>query len=110
MRVRLAFLGLDAPRSAGAQGSGDEEAYYLALHEYVCSVPDGHISLTAEETATPMAIAEELVGGVFGIAVAELDDWRVVAAAVVPDGPAAAPPGEPFRVDCRRGDHASDFS
>ncbi|MBE0559007.1 MAG: hypothetical protein IH628_17400, partial [Proteobacteria bacterium] len=35
------------PRIAQAQAAGDEKAYYLALHEYVCSIPDGHISLSA---------------------------------------------------------------
>jgi carboxyl-terminal processing protease len=79
-----------APRIAQAQAARDEKAYYLALHEYACSIPDGHISLAAEDTATPTAIAEELAGGGFGMAVAELDDWSVVAAAVVPGGPAAA--------------------
>ena len=76
------------PRVALAEAVGDERAYYLALHEYVCSIPDGHIGLKAEDESTPIAIAEELVGGGFGMAVAELDDWRVVAAAVVPGGPA----------------------
>ncbi len=76
------------PRIAAAQAAGDEAAYYLALHEYECSIPDGHISLSAESAAVPTALGKELVGGGFGMAVAELDDWRVVAAAVIPDGPA----------------------
>jgi len=77
------------PRIEQAQAAADEKAYYLALHEYVCSIPDGHISLKAEDPAPVKAIAQELAGGGFGMAVAELDDWRVVAAAVIPDGPAA---------------------
>ena len=76
------------PRIAQAQAAGDEKAYYLALHEYVCSIPDGHISLSAEDASVPMALGKELAGGGFGMAVAELDDWRVIAAAVVPGGPA----------------------
>ena len=76
------------PRIAQAQAAGDEKAYYLALHEYVCSIPDGHISLSAGNAAVPMALGKELAGGGFGMAVAELDDWRVIAAAVVPNGPA----------------------
>ncbi len=76
------------PRIIQAQATGDEKAYYLALHEYVCSIPDGHISLGAENSAVPKAIGKELAGGGFGMAVAELDDWRVVAAAIVANGPA----------------------
>ena len=78
------------PRIEQAQAAGDEVAYYLALHEYICSIPDGHISLKAEDPAPVKAIAQKLVGGGFGMAVAELDDWRVIAAAVIPDGPADA--------------------
>jgi carboxyl-terminal processing protease len=76
------------PRIVQAQAAGDEKAYYLALHEYVCSIPDGHLSLSAENTAVPTALAKELVGGGFGMAVAELDDGRVMVAAVIPDSPA----------------------
>jgi len=76
------------PRIALAQAVGDEKAYYPALHEYVCSIPDGHISLSAGNAAVPAALGKELAGGGFGVAVAELDDWRVIAAAVVPNGPA----------------------
>ena len=76
------------PRIEQAQAAADEKAYYLALHEYVCSIPDGHVSLSAEDPAVPNALGQALVGGGFGMAVAELDDWRVVAAAVIPDGPA----------------------
>ncbi len=77
------------PRVAEAQAAGDEKAYYRALHEYICSIPDGHISLGAKNTAIPDAVARELAGGGFGLALAELDDWRVIAAAVSPGGPAA---------------------
>lgn len=77
------------PRIAQAQSAGDEKAYYRALQEYVLSIPDGHISLKATNAAVPLAVARELAGGGFGMAAAELDDWRVIAAAVVPNGPAA---------------------
>lgn len=76
------------PRITKAQAAGDEKAYYLALHEYVCAIPDGHISLNAGNGAVPTALGKELAGGGFGMAVAELDDWRVIAAAIVPNGPA----------------------
>ncbi len=83
-----ALSGRFLPRIIQAQAAGDEKAYYLALHEYVCSIPDGHISLSAGNAAVPMALGRELAGGGFGMAVAELDDGRVIAAAIVPNGPA----------------------
>ncbi|MFA5263696.1 MAG: S41 family peptidase, partial [Opitutaceae bacterium] len=76
------------PRIVQAQAAGDEKAYYLALHEYICSIPDSHISLSAVNDAVPLALAKELAGGGFGMAVAELDDGRVIAAAVIPGGTA----------------------
>ena len=78
-----------SPRIAQAQAAGDEKAYYLSLYEYICSIPDGHISLSATNTTVPMTLAKELAGGGFGMAVAELDNRRVIAAAVIPDSPAA---------------------
>ncbi len=76
------------PRIIQAQAAEDEKAYYLALHEYVCSIPDGHISLGAQNLEVPKAVGKELAGGGFGMAVAELDDSRVVAAAIVLKGSA----------------------
>ena len=76
------------PRIIQAQTVGDEKAYYLALHEYVCSIPDRHISLGAGSSTVPAILGKELAGGGFGMSVAELDDWRVIVAAVDPTGPA----------------------
>jgi len=76
------------PRIIQAQTDGDEKAYYLALHEYVCSIPDGHLSLGPQNGTLPTALEKELAGGGFGMAVAELDDSRVIVAAIVPGGPA----------------------
>lgn len=76
------------PRIEEAQAARDEKAYYLALHGYICSIPDGHISLSSANAAVPKAIGRELAGGGFGMAVAELDDQRVIAAAVIASGPA----------------------
>src|SRR5664280_1442893 len=33
------------PRIQQAEDARDEKAYYLALHEYIFSIPDGHVSL-----------------------------------------------------------------
>jgi carboxyl-terminal processing protease len=76
------------PHIIQAQATGDEKAYYLALHEYICSIPDGHLKLAAQNATVPTALGKELAGGGFGMAVAELDDSRVIAAAIVPNGPA----------------------
>lgn len=77
------------PRIARAQAAGDEKAYYLALHEYLFSIPDGHLSLNAKDPSVPMSLGKELAGGGFGLAVSELDDGRVVVAGVVPGSQAA---------------------
>ena len=76
------------PRITQAQADGDQKAYYQALHEYVCSIPDRHVSLGAANEAVPIALGNDLAGGGFGMAVAELTDWRVIAGAVAPNGPA----------------------
>ena len=47
------------PRIALAEAVGDDRAYYLALHGYVCAIPDGHIGLKAADKTTPLAIAQE---------------------------------------------------
>jgi len=67
----------------------DEKAYYSYLHEYLFSIPDGHISLTAGDPSIPLSISHELIGGGYGLALAETDDHRVVVAAVLPGGPAS---------------------
>jgi len=76
------------PRILQAQVNEDEKAYYLALHEYICSIPDGHISLGPQTAELPKAVGKKLAGGGFGMAVAELDDSQVVVAAIVLNGPA----------------------
>lgn len=78
-----------APRISAAQAAGDSSAYYLALHEYVCSLPDGHVSLSPANSAVPTALSRALIGGGYGMAIAELDGGRVVAAAVSAGGPAS---------------------
>ncbi|HOW96569.1 MAG TPA: alpha/beta fold hydrolase [Kiritimatiellia bacterium] len=76
------------PRIAAAQALTNEVAYYAALHEYVGSVPDGHVALKGTNAAVPAAWGEEVAGGGYGLAVAELDDGRVIAAALLTHGPA----------------------
>jgi len=73
----------------------DERSFYLLLRQYVFSIPDGHMALVSEKTDIPADVARESAGGGFGLAVAELDNSRAIAAAVTPDGQAALAGIEP---------------
>lgn len=72
------------PRIEQASAAGNEKAYYLALREYLFSIPDGHVALEAGDPRIPNSISMEMVGGGYGLALAELDDFRVIAAAILP--------------------------
>lgn len=74
-----------APKIAAAARAGDRTAYYLALREYLWSVPDGHIDLSGDDGGLRMAA----IRGGFGIALLHLDDGRTIANVVTDDGPAA---------------------
>ncbi|MHB8893933.1 MAG: S41 family peptidase [Candidatus Geothermincolia bacterium] len=74
------------PIVARAEASKDEQAYYLALREYVNSIRDGHASVKPDN----MAVYQALVGGGFGLIVTKLDNGQVVATWVKDGGPAAA--------------------
>jgi len=75
-----------APRIAAAEAAADPETYYRAVREYLFSIPDGHIMITSPDQIG--LSADEIAGG-FGLAAAELDDGRIIAAAVTEGGPAA---------------------
>lgn len=74
-----------APRIASAEQAGDREAYYLALRQYVFSFRDGHVGLSGDD----LGLRQRAVGGSLGFAVAQLDDGRVIAYLIDPEGPAA---------------------
>lgn len=76
------------PRVVAAQATTNEIEYYAALHEYVGSIPDGHVSLGGTNASVPAAWGEQVAGGGYGLALAELDDGRVIAAALLTNGPA----------------------
>lgn len=71
------------PRIEQASAAGNGKDYYLALHEYLFSIPDGHISLEAGDPDIPGSISFELAGGGYGLVLAELDDFRVIAASIL---------------------------
>jgi len=68
-----------------AEQENNADAYYVALLEYVYSIPDGNMGLYDDE-----AIRHAHVGGSPGFSVLQLDDGRVVAHVILEDGPAAA--------------------
>ncbi len=60
-------------RVADAQARGDRRAYYIALRQYIHSIPDGYMETSEEEN-----FRQEAIGGGFGISVAPLDNDLVV--------------------------------
>ena len=72
------------PRIAAAEAAKDQKAYYCALLDYVTSIPDGHVS----PPAIDQVIFSEQAGGGYGLALAWLDDGRIIAAAVITGSPA----------------------
>jgi len=72
------------PKISAAEQAGDKNAYYLALREYVFSLPDGHVNFIGDD----MGLREAAIGGGYGFAAVQLDDGRVIAHIILPDGSA----------------------
>ncbi len=78
------------PKIAAAGLAYDTNAFYLALREYVASVPDGHLSVRGAGWDDHKAYARyQQIGGSYGFALIGLDDSRIVARLVNPESPAA---------------------
>jgi carboxyl-terminal processing protease len=75
-----------APRIANAEQRSDPSAYYQALLGYTASIPDGHVWLEGDDQGT----RQQALGGGYGLRILGLDDGRVVATYVDPNGPAGA--------------------
>lgn len=71
------------PRIKAAQDAKDDEAYYLALREFLYSIPDGHVGISDAPEYRLHAI-----GGGYGFALVRLDDGRVIACVVDKGGAA----------------------
>jgi len=56
-------------RVADAQARADRRAYYIALRQYVHSIPDGYMEISDEED-----FRRDAIGGGFGISVAPLNN------------------------------------
>ncbi|MCX6234807.1 MAG: S41 family peptidase [Bacteroidetes bacterium] len=78
------------PKIINAGLDNDTNAFYLALREYVASVPDGHVSVRGTGWEDHKAYARyQQIGGSYGFALSGLDDDRIVTRLVNPGSPAA---------------------
>lgn len=73
------------PRFKQAEDDQDPQGYFLALRDFLWSIPDGHISMDISPIAD--LFREEISGGL-GLALRRLDDGRIMVAYVLPEGPA----------------------
>lgn len=79
------------PKIQLAAAANDPTAYYLALHEYVFEIDDGHISIptSVANVTIVKGLRMQQSGGGYGLGLAELDNGTVIAAKVIDGGPAA---------------------
>ena len=73
------------PRFQEAQASNDNLAYNLALRDFLWEIPDGHVSMALGPLID--LFRQETDGGL-GLAIAELDDGRIIISYVVEGSPA----------------------
>jgi carboxyl-terminal processing protease len=93
-------------RIAEAQAKRDVKAYYLALREYVCAIPDGHVRLRGE---APAQLMYSNIGGGYGISIVESGDRRALISLVIPGSPAAVSGIKPgAEVTYWNGQHIAD--
>jgi C-terminal processing protease CtpA/Prc len=76
------------PRFEEAEANNDADAYAFALRDFAWSIPDGHVSASQANPLLEEEFAVNTAGGL-GMAIAELDDGRVIVSFILPDGPAA---------------------
>ncbi len=62
------------PKIDNAQKSNDFTAYYLALKEYLYSIPDGHVYMTSIHE-----IDNKFIGGGFGFSAIKLSNGKLIA-------------------------------
>ena len=77
------------PAVAAATNAPD---YLVALRGYLGEIPDGHVGIRPADDAGTAVVQDAVTaqsGGGYGMGLAELDDGRVIAAAVAPGSPAA---------------------
>jgi len=74
------------PMILKAEMDKDAVAFFTALREFITSFSDGHVGMDGGDIANQ--VFSESVSGGYGLTIRELDDGRVIAARVVPGGPA----------------------
>ena len=80
-----ALAGTFRPRFEQAEASSSPETYYLALRDFLWSIPDRHIGM--DLSGLNLRFAEETAGGL-GMALAELNDGRILVNYLLEGGPA----------------------
>lgn len=73
------------PQIEAAQSEDSFEDYYIALRAYINEIPDGHVQMSHVAE-----LDDKYIGGGFGLAVAQLDDGKVIVTWLDPSGPAQA--------------------
>lgn len=73
------------PKIVAAQINNDFNAYYIAIRAYLNEIPDGHVRVDNIKE-----IDDQYIGGGFGLAIAELDDGKIIVSWVDESGPAWA--------------------
>lgn len=73
------------PQIEAAQSEDSFEDYYIALRAYINEIPDGHVQMSHVAE-----LDDKYIGGGFGLAVAQLDDGKVIVTWLDPSGPAKA--------------------
>lgn len=74
------------PRFAAASEDNDFAAYFLALRDFLWSIPDEHIDSNLINVLFNQFVTE--TDGGIGLALSELSDGRVIASYILEDGPA----------------------
>jgi C-terminal processing protease CtpA/Prc len=98
VRVEYAFNGFDgkqpdwdalyaelAPRVKDAESKKDGGAYFRVLQDFTYAFRDGHVSVSSDRFRD---VVWQPASGGFGLSIRELDDGQVIAAFVLPGGPA----------------------
>jgi C-terminal processing protease CtpA/Prc len=73
------------PRFEEAEDAYDAELYYLALRDFLWSIPDGHVGM--DLSGLYYHYQNDIAGGL-GMAIQELDDGRVIVTHIIEDEPA----------------------
>lgn len=73
------------PQIEAAQSEDSFKDYYIALRAYINEIPDGHVRVSRVAD-----LDDKYTGGGFGLAVAQLDDGKVIMTWLDPSGPAQA--------------------